>query len=161
MAIVLKLAELYAFADIKGFYPLFLLDEVLAELDQNHKALLLQELSQADYQSFLTSVETISVIPNQASNFLVKRNHCTKGEINMYIHLGNNYIISAPSIIAILNYEPPVSTDVRDIVEIARMEKNLVSISEKGKEKAVVICDQKFIFRLYPPLLFTSEHFIT
>ncbi|MGI6467687.1 MAG: DUF370 domain-containing protein [Syntrophomonadaceae bacterium] len=61
----------------------------------------------------------------------------------MYIHLGNNYIISAPSIIAILNYEPPVSTDVRDIVEIARMEKNLVSISEKGKEKAVVICDQK------------------
>ena len=24
----------------------------------------------------------------------------------MYIHLGNNYIISAPSIIAILNYEP-------------------------------------------------------
>lgn len=73
LAIVLKLAELYAFADIKGFYPLFLLDEVLAELDQNHKALLLQELSQADYQSFLTSVETISVIPNQASNFLVKK----------------------------------------------------------------------------------------
>lgn len=61
----------------------------------------------------------------------------------MYIHLGNNYIISAPSIIAILNYEPPVSNDVRDIVEIARMEKNLVSISEKGKEKAVVICDDK------------------
>ncbi len=61
----------------------------------------------------------------------------------MYIHLGNNYIISAPSVIAILNYEPPVSNDVRDIVEIARMEKNLVSISEKGKEKAVVICDDK------------------
>ncbi len=61
----------------------------------------------------------------------------------MYIHLGNNYIISAPSVIAILNYEPPVSNDVRDIFEIARMVKDLVSISEKGKEKAVVISDDK------------------
>jgi len=72
LAVVLKLAELNAFADINGYYPLFLLDEVLSELDQNHKALLLQELAQADYQSFLTSVETVSVVPNQASNFLVK-----------------------------------------------------------------------------------------
>lgn len=59
----------------------------------------------------------------------------------MYIHLGNNYVISATSIIAILNYQKPVSSDLKDIVEIARMEKKLVGISEKGKEKAVIVCD--------------------
>lgn len=61
----------------------------------------------------------------------------------MYIHLGNNYVISAPSVIAILNYEPPISNDIRDVVDIARMERTLVNISEKGKEKSVVICDDK------------------
>ncbi len=61
----------------------------------------------------------------------------------MYIHLGNNYIVSAHSIIAILNYEAPISDDIRDIVEIARMEKRLVNISQKGKEKAVIISDEK------------------
>lgn len=59
----------------------------------------------------------------------------------MYIHLGNNYVISAKNVIAILNYEDPVSTDLKDIVEIARMEKKLIGISEKGKEKALIVCD--------------------
>lgn len=61
----------------------------------------------------------------------------------MYIHLGNNYIISAKNIVAILNLEPPVSEDIHDIMEIARSEKNLTNISEKGKEKSMIVCDDQ------------------
>jgi regulator of extracellular matrix RemA (YlzA/DUF370 family) len=61
----------------------------------------------------------------------------------MYIHLGNNYIISFKSIIAILNIEPPISRDLTDIIEIARTERNLVRISKKGKEKALIVCSDK------------------
>lgn len=61
----------------------------------------------------------------------------------MYIHLGNNYIISSQNIIAILNLEPPLTEDIQDIMEIARSEKKLVSISEKGKEKSLILCDDK------------------
>jgi DNA replication and repair protein RecF len=56
LAVTLKLAEIYSFNQIKGFYPLFLLDEVLSELDENKKRLLLNHLSQAGFQSFLSSV---------------------------------------------------------------------------------------------------------
>lgn len=61
----------------------------------------------------------------------------------MYIHLGNNHIISAKNIVAILNLEPPVSEDIQDIMEIARSEKNLTNISEKGKEKSMIVCDDQ------------------
>lgn len=61
----------------------------------------------------------------------------------MYIHLGNNYIISAKNVVAILNLEPPVSEDIQDILEIARSEKNLTNISEKGKEKSMIVCDDQ------------------
>ncbi len=61
----------------------------------------------------------------------------------MYVHLGNNYIISFSDIIAILNIEPPISHDLKDIIDMARIEKCLVSISEKGKEKSLVICNDK------------------
>ncbi|QGU00605.1 OrfX [Candidatus Syntrophocurvum alkaliphilum] len=61
----------------------------------------------------------------------------------MYIHLGNDYVISAKGIIAILNIEPPVSEDVLDIIEIARDKKNIINISSNNKEKALVICDDK------------------
>ena len=60
----------------------------------------------------------------------------------MYIHLGNNFIISAGDIIAILNLEPPVAAEVTEIIEIAKMDKKLSSVSEKGKEKALVVCDK-------------------
>ncbi|MGR6837257.1 extracellular matrix regulator RemB [Syntrophomonas erecta] len=59
----------------------------------------------------------------------------------MYIHLGNNYIISSNDIIAILNIEPPVSEDIKDIIEIAKNDKKIINISEKDKQKALVICD--------------------
>lgn len=71
LVVVLKLAEIYSFTAITGYYPLFLLDEVLAELDQQHKALLLEELAQAKYQAFLTSVEEISTVPPEAAIYLV------------------------------------------------------------------------------------------
>lgn len=61
----------------------------------------------------------------------------------MYIHLGNNHIISAKNIVAILNLEPPVSEDIQDIMEIARSGKNLTNISEKGKEKSMIVCDDQ------------------
>ncbi|HAA09419.1 MAG: extracellular matrix regulator RemB [Syntrophomonadaceae bacterium] len=61
----------------------------------------------------------------------------------MYIHLGNNYIIYSQNIIAILNLDPPIAEDIQDIMEIARSEKKLVNISEKGKDKSLVICDDK------------------
>ncbi len=57
LAISLKLAEMYAFKKIKGYYPVFLLDEVLAELDEKKRSLLIKHLLEAEFQSFLTSVD--------------------------------------------------------------------------------------------------------
>lgn len=57
MVISLKLAEMYAFFKVKGFFPIFLLDEVLAELDEPKKRHLIQHLENAPFQTFLTSVD--------------------------------------------------------------------------------------------------------
>ncbi|HWP95590.1 MAG TPA: DNA replication/repair protein RecF [Syntrophomonadaceae bacterium] len=56
LAVCLKIAEIEAFHAIKGYYPLFLLDEVLAELDQEKRLKLLEYLDRSLFQSFLTSV---------------------------------------------------------------------------------------------------------
>ncbi len=56
MVISLKLAEMYAFFKVKGFFPIFLLDEVLAELDEAKQKQLIQHLENAPFQTFLTSV---------------------------------------------------------------------------------------------------------
>ncbi|HHV15375.1 MAG TPA: DUF370 domain-containing protein [Gelria sp.] len=61
----------------------------------------------------------------------------------MYIHLGNNYIISSQNLIAILNIEPPLSEDLIDIIDTAKLDKKLINISKKGKEKALIVCDNK------------------
>ncbi|MEQ8173893.1 MAG: extracellular matrix/biofilm biosynthesis regulator RemA family protein [Syntrophomonadaceae bacterium] len=61
----------------------------------------------------------------------------------MYIHLGNNYIISAQDVVAILNMNTNLSEDLMDIIELARLDKKLVNISEEGKEKALVVCKDK------------------
>ncbi|MEN6351534.1 MAG: extracellular matrix/biofilm biosynthesis regulator RemA family protein [Syntrophomonas sp.] len=58
----------------------------------------------------------------------------------MYIHLGNNYIISAQDVVAILNMNTNLSEDLTDIIDLARLEKKLINISEEGKEKSLVIC---------------------
>ena len=57
----------------------------------------------------------------------------------MYIHLGNNHIISSQSIVAILNIEPPISEDLIDIIDNAKLDKKLIDISGKGKEKALIV----------------------
>ncbi|MEN6389614.1 MAG: DNA replication/repair protein RecF [Syntrophomonas sp.] len=56
LVVSIKLAELEAFREVKGYYPLFLLDEVLAELDEEKKRLLLEFLGKAEFQCFLSSV---------------------------------------------------------------------------------------------------------
>ncbi len=61
----------------------------------------------------------------------------------MYIHLGNNFIIPSADIIAILNIEPPISKDIKEIIEIARTEKNIFNVSGNGKEKTLIICTEK------------------
>jgi regulator of extracellular matrix RemA (YlzA/DUF370 family) len=61
----------------------------------------------------------------------------------MYIHLGNDVVISAVDVIAILNIEEPISPDLRDIIEIAEIERKLINISKKEKRKALIICDER------------------
>lgn len=56
--LALKLAEMESAAKIKGQYPLFFLDEVLAELDEGKRENLLDYLEKAPFQSFLTTVNT-------------------------------------------------------------------------------------------------------
>lgn len=71
IAISLKLAEVYVFKKIKNFYPIFLLDEVMAELDEERKQLLFNLLSTAEFQSFLTSVsmDNIKTLDSKISIF--------------------------------------------------------------------------------------------
>lgn len=61
----------------------------------------------------------------------------------MYIHLGNNYVIPAREIVAIINIENSLSNDLEDIIDNARLDKILVNISELGKEKTLLITDKK------------------
>lgn len=56
IVISLKLAEMHAFEKLKGYFPIFLLDEVLAELDSEKKELLIKYLNNVNFQTFLTSV---------------------------------------------------------------------------------------------------------
>lgn len=73
IAITLKLAELYTFYKIKGFYPIFLLDEVLSELDHKKKELLLKYLEEAHFQTFLTAVNIDDIKVNRASVFYIQK----------------------------------------------------------------------------------------
>ena len=60
----------------------------------------------------------------------------------MYVHLGNNFIIAGEKIIAVLNYSTGFRRcegDSRD----CRIGKKMVNISNNGKEKAVVVCDDR------------------
>jgi len=57
IVIALKLAELETIHRTTGVYPLFLLDEVLAELDSQKRDLIIGVLQESSFQTFLTSVE--------------------------------------------------------------------------------------------------------
>jgi len=56
IAITLKLTAIHAFKQIKNYYPVLLMDEVLAEMDEHKRKMLLNYLSKANFQTFLTSV---------------------------------------------------------------------------------------------------------
>ncbi len=55
--VALKLAELETIKKALGSYPIFLLDEVLAELDEQTREKILHMIQEAPFQSFLTSVD--------------------------------------------------------------------------------------------------------
>ena len=62
----------------------------------------------------------------------------------MYIHLGNDMVISGINVIAILNIEEPISADLQDILEMADLDKKLVTISQSEKKKSLIICDDRY-----------------
>ncbi|HNX92246.1 MAG TPA: DUF370 domain-containing protein [Syntrophomonas sp.] len=59
----------------------------------------------------------------------------------MFLHLGNDVVVATQSLIAIINIEDPWSEDVQDVIDLAEMERRLVTISDQEKKKALVICD--------------------
>jgi regulator of extracellular matrix RemA (YlzA/DUF370 family) len=60
----------------------------------------------------------------------------------MFLHLGNDKVISGDSVIAILNITEPISNDLQEIIENAELEKKLINISKKEKKKALIVCDE-------------------
>ncbi len=56
LSISMKMAELYAFYKVKGYFPILLLDDVLSELDEQKKSMLMKYLREAEFQTFLTAV---------------------------------------------------------------------------------------------------------
>ena len=81
LVICLKLAEVYAFQKVKGYYPVFLLDEVLAELDESKRFLLMDHLNRADFQSFLSSVNLGPIDKYNANIFYVKDGQLIRKEL--------------------------------------------------------------------------------
>ena len=61
----------------------------------------------------------------------------------MYIHLGNNYVIPFSDILMILRINSPVPKHMKEIIDIAKTEKKLFNVSEKGKEKSMIICKER------------------
>lgn len=80
LVISLKLAEMYAYKKIKGTFPVFLLDEVLAELDLTKRDLLLQHLQEAEFQTFLTSVNLDDIDDERTSIFDIKEGRLSRKE---------------------------------------------------------------------------------
>jgi len=76
IAVSLKISEVHAFKELSNFYPVFLLDEVLAEFDDQRKSSLLKQISSSEYQSFLTSV-----VNDMISSFEGKISIVKNGEI--------------------------------------------------------------------------------
>ena len=61
----------------------------------------------------------------------------------MYIHLGDSQVIPIKDIIVMVNITTPLQQDLATVLERARKENKLTVISDKGKEKAMVICTDK------------------
>ena len=61
----------------------------------------------------------------------------------MYIHLGNDVLVSFSDLISIINIETQMTKETKDIVSKAETDKNLVMIGREGKDKSLVICTDK------------------
>ncbi len=72
ISVCLKFAELESFKKISGYYPVLLLDEVLAELDNEKRQLLIEYLLKAQFQSFLTSVNLDHIKLSRSSVFIIE-----------------------------------------------------------------------------------------
>lgn len=62
----------------------------------------------------------------------------------MHIHLGNDFLISSKDIITIINIENNKSSDLRDIIDTAEIEKKLINVSNKEKKKSLIICNDYY-----------------
>ncbi|MDD2619281.1 MAG: DNA replication and repair protein RecF [Syntrophomonadaceae bacterium] len=80
ISVCLKLAEVESFYKISGYYPVLLLDEVLAELDDEKRQLLINYLLDAPYQCFLTSVSLDKINLSNASIFIIKNGFLLRKE---------------------------------------------------------------------------------
>lgn len=63
----------------------------------------------------------------------------------MFLHLGNDFLIKNEEIIAIINLdtEVPLDRSTRDIIELGEAERRLVRIAAGGKEKSLIVTDDK------------------
>lgn len=72
ISVCLKFAEMESFKKISGYYPILLLDEVLAELDNQKRQLLIDYLLKSQFQSFLTSVNLERINLSRSSVYLIE-----------------------------------------------------------------------------------------
>ncbi len=58
----------------------------------------------------------------------------------MYLHLGDDTVICGDKLIAIINLEEPVSSELKQLIEDANLDKTLRIISSE-KKKSMILCD--------------------
>ena len=61
----------------------------------------------------------------------------------MYIHLGNDVLVSFSNLISIINIENQVTKETQTIMNKAESKKKLVMIGREGKNKSLVVCLNK------------------
>ena len=61
----------------------------------------------------------------------------------MYVHLGNDVLVSFSDLISIINIENQVTEETKDIIDSAEMERTLVMIGRENKNKSLVVCQDK------------------
>ncbi len=77
-----KLAEIDCIIEKIGIKPIFLLDDVAAELDSESRAIILHELESAGVQSFITTTEANVFPESQTTLFHVERGCVKDGRIS-------------------------------------------------------------------------------
>jgi len=61
----------------------------------------------------------------------------------MYIHLGDDVVVSFKDLIAVVNVEHKMTADLQDIIDIAEVDKKLVPVGKNNKDKSLVIARDK------------------